>query len=229
MNHFKHPPCRSWFVTITALTGIGLAAPAGGAEPGDSGTGDQFPLISCAVTETQLDRKALVFSHQGREIRTCCLDCEDDMKKDFDSWIRKIDDRIVAQQEDYYPLTTCVVDGKSLEQTASLDFVFRNRLFLLCSFECQEKLTAKPAEFFTRLNQAVIKQQTPSYPLTTCIVSGKTLGEKAINHVVGNQLVRLFDSTQLNRFDENPGKYLADLRKLGPKHAPPAAKKTDQN
>lgn len=180
---------------------------------------DPFPLTRCVISDSVLDRKAEVFDDDGREIRVCCEKCVDEFNEERDSRVVEIDEKIVEQQGEYYPLDKCVVDAKPGEGFGLLDVVFRNRLFRVCRKECQKKLEKTPEKYFIRLDRAVIEEQKPDYPLTTCVVSGKMLGKEAIDHVVANQLVRLKDSDQLERFDQTPGKYLEELRKAARKKA----------
>ncbi|HYW79131.1 MAG TPA: hypothetical protein VE890_06110 [Thermoguttaceae bacterium] len=92
--------------------------------------------------------------------------------------------------------------------------VFRNRLFRVCCDDCWYKIQDEPAKYFAKLNEAVVKAQKPTYPIETCIVSKKPLGNKAVDHICANMLVRLADEDQIKRFNESPGKYLEVLREL---------------
>ena len=123
-----------------------------------------------------------------------------------------VDDRIKEEQGPFYPLDTCVVDGTKLDDSNRLDVVFRNRLFRVCSDECQKKLEQSPAKYFALVNRAVVKKQKAGYPLSACVVSGKPLGPDAVDHVVGNQLVRLADADQIEPFNQNAGEFLAKVR-----------------
>jgi len=194
--------------TFAAMAVIGSLARA--QEP----VGDPYPLEKCIVCEQILDDLAVIVDFFGREIRFCKEDCRSDFESGHDTWIRTIDERITDQQRDVYPLKTCVVCDTPLEESAELDEVFLNRLFRLCSYDCQEKLKKGAAKYFDKLNRAVVEKQKKSYPLKKCIVSGKPLGDEAVDHVVANQLVRLADYGQIDSFNETPGKYLAKLREV---------------
>ncbi len=202
-------------VAVLVIIGLLASAEADGAD--DASAGDPYPLPNCVILEEPLDKRAKVLEHLGQEVRVCCRECADEFDKNFHNWMAVINQRIVRTQRDYYPLETCVVDGASLKDTSPLDVVFRNRLFRLCSFQCEEKLKKEPAKYFARLNAAVVEKQKPGYPLDKCIVSGKPLGKAAVDHVVGNQLVRLANANQVERFNQTPGKYLLQLRELAKK------------
>ncbi len=169
---------RRWFVVAAILAIIETAVLPGGVESARADVGDPYPLANCVVQDMELDRRARVIDDDGREIRVCCKDCVEEFEDNFHTWIAVVDERIMQQQRGLYPLTKCVVDGEPLENALTIDVVFRNRLFRLCSPECQEKLEKDPKTYFAKLNQAVIEKQKPDYPLDTCIVSGKPLGTR---------------------------------------------------
>jgi hypothetical protein len=64
-----------------------------------------------------------------------------------------------------------------------------------------------------KLGAAIIAAQKPTYPLTTCVVTGEKLGSMGdpVDYVYGNRLVRLCCSACVPKFTKNPGKYLAML------------------
>jgi len=179
----------------------------------DSEVGDPYPLLNCVILDEPLDRRAKRIDDDGRDIRVCSKECVEEFEKNGHTWLQVIDDRITQQQTKVYPTTKCIVDGQSLEEFGAIDFIFRNRLFRICSYDCQEKIEKKPGEYFEKLNKAVIEKQKPTYPLTKCVVSGKPLGKNALDLVVANQLVRLANEGMVDRFDQTPGKYLEAVRK----------------
>jgi len=213
-----HVRCSSFLrrglVAFGALTLIGQLATTEAL--GNDYVGDPFPLEKCIVCDEILDDLAVILDFFGREIRLCKEECNSEFVGDTQSWIRMIDERITDRQQDVYPLKTCVVCGKALEGSYALNEVCLNRLFRVCGYECQDKLQEDPAKPFAKLNRAVIEKQKKSYPLKKCIVSGKPLGKSAVDYVVANLLVRLADAGQIDSLNENPAKYLAELREALP-------------
>ncbi len=176
--------------------------------------GDPFPLTKCVVQESELEEGGEIFDLGNREIRVCCDQCIGHFNDDKERWLAEADRRIIKQQKTLYPLKTCVVDGKPLEAAGVLDTVVLNRHFRVCGEACRRKLKAAPAKHFAKLNQAVIAEQKAAYPLKTSVVSDKPLGGAAIDHVAGNQLVRLANEKEIDKFEEEPGRYLKKLRDL---------------
>jgi len=203
---------RHWIVIVMVVVSVGGEVRS--EEPDSFEARDPYPLLKCVVLDAPMYEEAETFDVGDREIRVCCEECMQTFMAGTDSWIDVVDERIIEQETPYYPLTTCIVDGKSLDDFGAVDFVFRNRLFRLCSEDCRKAIEQQPAKYFGLLNKSVIKKQKPKYPLAKCIVSGQPLGKAAIDHVVGNQLIRLAGPKQLEKFDETPGKYLSELRKL---------------
>jgi len=74
-----------------------------------------------------------------------------------------------------YPLTTCAVSGKPLGATPST-FQAAGRTFQTCSDQCQATVEKDPATFVAKLDEALIAQQLPTYPLETCPITGLQLG-----------------------------------------------------
>lgn len=107
----------------------------------------------------------------------------------------KGDDAIIAEQLPSYPAGACVVSDEELggESGDPISYVHEGRLYRLCCKSCIKLLAKSPAEYAAKVDAAVVKEQLPSYPLETCPVSGKKLGEMgaAVDVVVGTRLVRL--------------------------------------
>src|SRR5262245_15165148 len=74
-----------------------------------------------------------------------------------------------------YPLGTCVVSGEALDADA-VTVEVGGRSFKLCCDKCKTKLEKDTATYTKKLDEAIIAQQLPRYPLTTCPVSGEKLG-----------------------------------------------------
>ncbi|MFV1993984.1 MAG: hypothetical protein ACC661_01010 [Verrucomicrobiales bacterium] len=193
-------------VVLVALSGTIL-----GEDVVDPEVGDPFPLPFCIMSEEMLDEESEISVDRGRETRFCCEDCMSKFEQEAYIRVGEIDKALTEQQLPYYPLEKGIVSGDPLGEGA-VDHIFRNRLFRLSSEAQIAVLEAAPAQYFAELDQAVTEKQASNYPLETCVVSGDPLGDGALENVVANQLVRLAGFEQLVAFDENPGKYLAELR-----------------
>lgn len=51
-----------------------------------------YPLTICIITGDTLNEDPIVFSYDGREIKTCCTDCIDQFYKDPAGFVAKIEE-----------------------------------------------------------------------------------------------------------------------------------------
>jgi hypothetical protein len=102
------------------------------------------------------------------------------------------DAEVIRAQKPSYPLTKCVVSGKELDAKA-VDMVVDGRLVRLCCADCKAGAEKDKAAVIAKIDAAVVAAQKPTYPLSTCPVSGEKLGAKgeAVDIVHGTKLVRL--------------------------------------
>lgn len=107
------------------------------------------------------------------------------------------------QQMPYYPLDTCVVSGEKLGAN-SKDIIVGNRLVRLSSESCQSAFDAEPSKYLAKLGEAVIAKQSANYPFTKCVISDKELGDKSIDFIVGNRLLKFDGDDCIGLFEENP-------------------------
>jgi hypothetical protein len=133
-----------------------------------------------------------------------------DGAKPADSAKSAADAAIIAKQLPSYPLSICPISDEPLDVNGEpLDVLVQGRLVRTCCKSCVKVLAKDPSAVFAAIDQAVIEQQKPSYPLTTSPVSGKELGAAPFDHVVGTRLVRLASKEELAGFEKDPSKYMA--------------------
>jgi len=182
-----------------------------------------YPLTQCPVSHEALDAmgKPMDIVHEGRLVRLCCKSCVKEFKKDPAATFKAIDEAVVAQQRDSYPLKTCPVSGEELGgMGAPIEHVYGTRLVRLCCKSCVKGFQKDPAKVMATIDAALIEQQKKSYPLTTCLVSGETIEGEGVDHLYGTRLVRFCCDKCAAGFDKEPAKYLAALDKAAGKSAP---------
>ncbi len=117
-----------------------------------------------------------------------------------------------ASPGDPYTLETCPVSGGKLGSMG--DPVVRQidgREVRFCCGGCVGRFEKDKAGYFKKIDEAIAKQQLPLYPLETCLVTGHKLGDKTVDLVHGNRLVRLCDANAVKEFQKDPAKHLANL------------------
>ncbi len=82
-----------------------------------------------------------------------------------------------------------------------------------CCVQCPAKFLAYKARNIATLDEKIIKDQGPLYPLTTSLVTGQDLSAKPYEFVYGNRLIRLGADTEKVEFMKDPGKYFDALNK----------------
>lgn len=157
--------------------------------------------------------KPVVYMHEGRELRFANQKALDIFESDPGKYLTKVDQQMIAYQLPFYPLDVCMVSGDKLggDMGKPVDLIYKNRLVRFCCTGCVEEFNKDPNKFIIKLNEAVIAKQEPSYPLTSCVVSGEKLGGemgKPVDRVVGNRLVRFCCTGCINDFNKNPIKFL---------------------
>lgn len=103
---------------------------------------------------------------------------------------------------DPYPLDKCPLSGKALTAD-SVVAVKDGREFKFCCNGCKGKLDADPAAVIGKADAAIIEAEKAKYPLDTCIMSGEKLGDKAVDMVINNRLVRFCCADCGNNFKKD--------------------------
>src|SRR5690606_10118051 len=96
---------RNIALAVLALCAVSLMASADEArKPGI------YPLATCPVSGEKLNAKGdpIVRQIDGREIRFCCEGCVAKFEADKETFLKKIDAEIIAQQKDSYPTEKCI-------------------------------------------------------------------------------------------------------------------------
>lgn len=212
---------------LIALGALALAAqfhwssPVHAAESGKKAAKPAiYTLDTCPITGKALGSmgKPIARVYEGREVRFCCAGCPNAFEKNLKASLEKLDRQIIAKQKASYPLSTCPVTGEKLggKMGKAVDYVHGNRLVRLCCMDCVKKFKKDPAKFLKKLDAAIVAKQQAKYPVTTCLVTGETLGGKMgkpIDYVYGQQLVRFCCKGCVKKFEQNPEEYIGKLKK----------------
>jgi hypothetical protein len=126
---------------------------------------------------------------------------------------KKQDDaKAVARVGGAYSLSTCPISGKKLGSMGDpVVRIYEGREVRYCCGGCIKKFEKDLAASLSAVNAKIIADQAPLYPLTTSVVSGKKLPEKAGEFVYGNRLVRVIDEKERAEFVKEQAKFLAVL------------------
>lgn len=173
-----------------------------------------YALDTCPVSGEVLGSagEPVVKEINGREVRFCCAACVSKYEANPAEYEKKTDEQIVAQQLSSYPLETCPVSGEKLGSMGEpVNHVYGNRLVRLCCSGCVEKFRADPAAYISKLDAAVVEKQGAQYPTATCVVMEKDLGDRPVDVVIANRLVRVCCTRCVSTLIANPQEYLKKL------------------
>lgn len=116
---------------------------------------------------------------------------------------------------DVYTLDTCPVSGKKLG--AMGDPVVKGydgREVRFCCDGCPAKFEKDKASYLKKIDDAIVKQQLPRYPLDTCLVSGEAFGGDMgdpVNYVHQNRLVRFCCKSCIKKFGKDAAEHIMKL------------------
>lgn len=115
---------------------------------------------------------------------------------------------------DPYPLDTCPITGKKLGTMGDpVVKIYDGREVRFYCPACPEKFEKDLAENLKKLDEQIIKDQGPLYPLKTSVVTDKDLPAKPYEFVYGNRLARLGAESEKAEFLKDATKYFAELDK----------------
>jgi len=222
---------------VLALTGVALAFQDKSAAQASAPTDEKviseqlpsYPLTTCPISHESLDSmgKPVDMVHEGRLVRFCCKSCVKEFKAKPADALKAIDEAVVKAQKASYPLKTCSVSGEELGGSMGepVDFVYGTRLVRMCCKSCIKGFQKEPAKYMATIDAALIAEQKKSYPLDTCLVSGKKIEGAGVDHLYGTRLTRFCCDKCPAAFDKEPAKYLAALDGAAKAGAPAAPKK----
>lgn len=113
-----------------------------------------------------------------------------------------------------YPLSTCPISGSKLGSKGDpIVKLYDGREVRFCCKSCPPQFEKDLAKSLASLDEAIIKDQAPLYPLKTSVVSGKALPEKPVEFVYGNRMVRVAGDEEKTAFMKEPAKFIGELDK----------------
>jgi len=114
--------------------------------------------------------------------------------------------------EGVYPLDHCIVSGEKLGDKPVIQD-YNGRELRFCSQNCAKEFKKDPQQYLAKLDEEIIKQQLPVYPLETCVVTGEKLDTEGtpVNYIYKNRLVRFCCKNCIQTFEKDPTTYLKKL------------------
>jgi len=118
-----------------------------------------YPTPTCVVSGEALGGgemgDPINMVHNGRLVRLCCLMCTKDFNANPESYIAKLDEAVIAQQSEHYPLTACPVSGEELGSMGdAIEVVYAGRLVKFCCSMCLPKFEKDPMATISKIDAA---------------------------------------------------------------------------
>jgi YHS domain-containing protein len=118
-----------------------------------------YPLKTCLVMdENALDQpgnKNYNMVYRNRLLRFCCEGCVKPFQKEPATHLKRLDDAVITQQSEAYPLATCLVSGEKLgSMGAPVDKVYGVSLVRFCCKGCIKTFESDPPTYMSRLHEA---------------------------------------------------------------------------
>ncbi|MEZ6242109.1 MAG: hypothetical protein R3B57_03610 [Phycisphaerales bacterium] len=190
----------------------------------------------CPIGKEPVVESAGTVEYKGATIGLCCESCG----PDFLAWsdaskdafvaaakagldTTHIDNQPDAQPADIapampapYPLAVCPVSGDKLgEMGDPVVKTYEGREVRFCCDSCIGDFEADMPRYWKKIDEMIVRDQLPYYPVATCIVSGESLTENgediAINAVIANRLVRLCCNKCRRKVASDPAAFMAKL------------------
>lgn len=184
-----------------------------------------YPMNTCIACGKPWgpDHQPVDIVRQGRLVRVG-TDCVKAFDAQAVKWFKVLDDQIIAAQTATYPLTHCPVTNEELGKKPKYAIV-GTRLIEVCCNDCKKELATNAttaAAAIAKIDEALVAAQAKAYPLDTCVVDGKPLGDTHVQKLYGVTLVRFCSDACQAKFLEAPRDYLPKLEAA--RKAQPAGK-----
>ena len=114
---------------------------------------------------------------------------------------------------DPYPLGDCPVSGEPLGSMGEpVAMAYDGRQVQFCCAGCTDSFENHEAAYWAAIDDTILRDQAPVYPLDTCVIDGEPL-EAGEGHdiIYRNRLVRLASTECEEAFLANPGAALSRL------------------
>lgn len=174
---------------------------------------------ACPISERPVDASSPTVTIDGKTVAVCCNRCMGKIEAmDADGKAGVLATATPAPEAREivlaraYLLPTCPLSGKGIDDMGKAATKrIGDRDVMVCCPPCFKRVEGDRAKYDAKIDEQIIKRQRPTYPLDTCIMSGRPLGEDRVDLVWGNRLVRLCCGRCVIAFKDQPAKHLKAL------------------
>lgn len=114
----------------------------------------------------------------------------------------------------YYLANCPIMSGRTMDPARGVVKEYEGREVRFCCQRCEGRFDSDPAATLAKMDELLIADQLPLYPLTDCLVmEGHEMGDDAVNMIYKNRLVRFCCEGCIAEFESDPETYLHKLDK----------------
>jgi len=117
-----------------------------------------YPLTHCLVMEEDAlegrHEESVKMIYNNRLVRFCCPDCIKDFKADPAKYVAKLDEAVIKQQSEKYPLEKCPISGEALGSMGEpVNYVVGTTLVKFCCKACIAKFEKDPLPVLAKVQE----------------------------------------------------------------------------
>ena len=118
-----------------------------------------YPATTCLVSDEPLAGEdadePINFVYNNRLVQLCCKMCISKFKKSPSAYIAKLDQLVIEQQSEQYPLNTCPISGEPLGSMGDpIQVVHQGRLVKFCCSMCISQFEKNPLPTIEKIDAA---------------------------------------------------------------------------
>ncbi len=199
------------FANLAASTPVGRGA-------GDY-LGDPYTLTVCASCAKALPAESTTVvldgmkdrALDGTQIKCCSTECVEAFKANPAGALAKVHAEILKTPATAYPLKNCFMMRDEVLDESAKSVVYQNRVYKVCCKKCAVRFGNDSAKRAKEWESLVIDAQKASYPLKTCVISGKPIEGDGAWVVVQNRAYHLCCPGCASGVRADPAKFAAML------------------
>ena len=176
-----------------------------------------YPFKTCVVSKRALDSGEGPYDLvvDGHLFRVCCPGCEEGARAKSKEIRASIERAVIARDRAHWPVKKCPVSDEAYDESEAkpVELVHGTRYVKLCCESCVMAFEYDPSIFMAEIDAAYIASQQKDYPLKTCPISDKPLGDKPVDLLYGTTLVRLCCKGCKGAFDKRPQAVVEKVQK----------------
>lgn len=179
---------------------------------------------TCPVMGGKIN-KSIHADHKGQRVYFCCDSCVSKFRENPEKYISKMKEQGVKPEDVRKPQETCPVMGGKINKNIYADHK-GERVYFCCN-SCVSKFRENPEKYISELKDQGVNLKDIRKQQETCPVMGGKIN-KDIHADHNGERVYFCCNSCVNRFRENPEKYMNKLREKGEKPENIAQEKTEE-